>query len=127
MIGVGCFDFSGVDDECEIEYFLRSALGGSYKQRKSRWRERHFYGSSTHDEDGEARSWRYSNNTYKNNNSGRSWGWRQRLDQEEEEKEEEDEHSSTEVNDLDSSQQSYRQTLGLSSTGPLSLEDVKNA
>ncbi|KAG2258350.1 hypothetical protein Bca52824_077644 [Brassica carinata] len=94
-------------------------------KRKSRWRERHFYGSNTHDEDGEAHSWRYSNN-----DSGRFWGWRQRLDEEEEEEkkeEEEDEHSSTEVNDLDSSQQSHRQTLGLSSSGPLSLEDVKNA
>ncbi|KAF8102180.1 hypothetical protein N665_0201s0460 [Sinapis alba] len=119
----GCFDFSGVDDGYEIEYFLRSALGGSYKERKSRWRERHFYGSNRQEE-GEARSWRYSNY----NNTGRSWGSRQRLDQEEEkEEEEEDEHSSTEVNELDSSQQSHRQTLGLSSSGPLNLEDVKNA
>ncbi|KAJ0246714.1 J domain-containing protein [Hirschfeldia incana] len=112
-----CFDFSGVDDECEIEYFLRSALGASYKERKSRWRERHFYGSNT---EGEARTWRYS----KNSNTGRSWGSRQRLDQEEEK---EEEHSSTEVNDLDSIQQSHRQTLGLSSSGPLTLGDVKNA
>ncbi|KAJ4896116.1 Chaperone DnaJ-domain superfamily protein [Raphanus sativus] len=120
-----CFDFSGVDDECEIEYFLRSALGGSYKQSKSRWRERHFYGSNRQEE-GEARSWRYSNNS----NTGRSRGSRQRLDQEEEkeeEEEEQDERSSTEVNDLDTSQQSHRQTLGLSSSGPLNLGDVKKA
>lgn len=58
---VGCFDFSGVDDECEIEYFLRTALGASYKERKSRWRARHFYGSNRQEE-GEAHSWRYSNN-----------------------------------------------------------------
>ncbi|CAG7865880.1 unnamed protein product [Brassica rapa] len=118
-----CFDFSGVDDECEIEYFLRSALGASYKERKSRWRERHFYGSNRQEE-GEAHSWRYSNN---NNNRGGA-SWRQRVDQEEEkEEEEEDNHSSTEVNDLESSEQSHRKTLGLSSSGPLTLGDVKNA
>uniref|UniRef100_M4CT32 J domain-containing protein n=1 Tax=Brassica campestris TaxID=3711 RepID=M4CT32_BRACM len=119
---VGCFDFSGVDDECEIEYFLRSALGASYKERKSRWRACHFYGSNRQEE-GEAHSWRYSNN---NNNRGGS-SWRQRVDQEEEKEEEEDKQSSTEVNDLDSSEQSHRKTLGLSSSGPLTLGDVKNA
>ncbi|CAH8362137.1 unnamed protein product [Eruca vesicaria subsp. sativa] len=114
-----CFDFSGVDDDCEIEYFLRSALGGSYKERKSRWRARHFYGSNTHEDDGEAGSWRFSNKS-----SGRSWDSRQRLDQEEQK---EEEHSSTDFSNIDSSEQSHRHTLGLSSSGPLSLEDVKNA
>ncbi|CAH2063735.1 unnamed protein product [Thlaspi arvense] len=116
-----CFDFCGVDEGFEIEYFLRSALGGSkgfsssftHKYRKSRGRAHDFSGSNTNEE-GEAHSWSYSNN------SERSWGSRQRSDQE-------DEHSSTEFIDSDSEQGSHRQALGLSSSGPLNLEDVKNA
>lgn len=95
-ICVGCFDFCGVDEGFEIAYFLRTALG----------------------EEGEARSWRYSNN------NGRSWGSRQRLDEEEEEEEGDDKYK---VRDSESNQESHRQALGLSSSGPLNLEDVKNA
>lgn len=127
---VGCFEFCGVDEGSEIDYFIRTALGGSrgfscsftHEERKPRGRACDFSGSNTHEE-GEARSWRYSNN------SGRSWGSRQRLDEEEEEdkQEEEDKYSSAELNDSESNQESHRQTLGLSSSGPLYLEDVKNA
>ncbi|KFK35028.1 hypothetical protein AALP_AA5G224600 [Arabis alpina] len=118
-----CFDFDGVDDGFEAEYFIRTALGGSwgfsYEEKKARGRgARGFSGSNTtYEEEGEARSWRYSNN-FK-----RSWGSRYRLDEEEEE----DRYSSSELNDTESDQESQRQTLGLSSSGPLNIEDVKNA
>ncbi|EOA24812.1 hypothetical protein CARUB_v10018098mg [Capsella rubella] len=102
-----CFDFSGVDDGSEIEYFLRNALGGS----------RGFSWSNTRQEGG-ARSGRYSYNFRK------SWGSRYRLDEEEEEA---DEYSSKEFSDTEPVQESHRQALGLSSSGPLNLEDVKMA
>ncbi|KAG7561277.1 Chaperone J-domain superfamily [Arabidopsis thaliana x Arabidopsis arenosa] len=103
-----CFDFSEVDDGYEIEYFLRTALGGS---RGFSWSSRR--------EEGGTRSGRYSNNFRK------SWGSRYRLDEEEEE--EEDKYSSTESSDTEPNQESHRQALGLSSSGPLNLEDVKIA
>ncbi|CAA0387129.1 unnamed protein product [Arabidopsis thaliana] len=102
-----CFDFSEVDEGYEIEYFLKTALGGS----------RGFSWSNTRE--GGTRSGRYSNNFRK------SWGSRYRLDEEEEE--EEYEYSSTGVSDTEPNQESHRQTLGLSSSGPLNLEDVKIA
>jgi hypothetical protein len=71
--------------------------------------------------EGGTRSGRYSNNFRK------SWGSRYRLDEEEEEEEEEYEYSSTGVSDTEPNQESHRQTLGLSSSGPLNLEDVKIA
>ncbi|ESQ44268.1 hypothetical protein EUTSA_v10006160mg [Eutrema salsugineum] len=124
-----CFDFCGVDEGSEIEYFIRTTLGGSrgfscsftHKESKSRWRSRDFSGSNTHEE-GETRSWRYSSNS-----SGRSWGSRRRLDQDEDKQEQDDGYTSTEFSDLGSNQESHRQELGLSSSGPLNLEDVKNA
>ncbi|CAH8268999.1 unnamed protein product [Arabidopsis lyrata] len=100
-----CFDFSEVDDGYEIEHFLRTALGGS----------RRFSWSNTHGEGG-TRSGRYSSNFRK------SWGSRYRLDEEEGDK-----YSSTESSDTEPNQESHRQALGLSSSGPLNLEDVKIA
>lgn len=105
FIYVGCFDFSEVDDGYEFEYFLRTALGGS----------RRFSWSNTHGEGG-TRSGRYSSNFRK------SWGSRYRLDEEKGDK-----YSSTESSDTEPNQESHRQALGLSSSGPLNLEDVKIA
>ncbi|XP_010516442.1 PREDICTED: uncharacterized protein LOC104792095 isoform X2 [Camelina sativa] len=106
-----CFDFSEVDEGYEIEYFLRNALGGS----------RGFSWSNNTHQDGGARFGRSSNNFRK------SWGSRYRLDQEEEKEEEEDEYSSRESRVKEPNEESHRQELGLSSSGPLNLVDVKIA
>lgn len=124
FIYVGCFDFSDVDEGSEIDYFLRTALGGgsrgysysfTHEERKPRGRARGFSWSNTHQKGG-ARSGRYSNNFRK------SWDSRYQLDEEEE-----DHYSSTEWSDTEPNQESHRQALGLSSSGPLHLEDVKIA
>ncbi|CAN8254313.1 unnamed protein product [Cochlearia groenlandica] len=119
-----CFDFCGVDEGSEIDYFIRTALGGSrdfsfsftHEGRKTRGRGRSSYRSNTHDER-EGRSWRNSNNFRQSWGSSRQWS----------DDNDEDEYSSPEFTESDSNQESHRQALGLSSSGPLCLEDVKNA
>ncbi|XVF75911.1 hypothetical protein PTKIN_Ptkin13bG0224800 [Pterospermum kingtungense] len=95
------------DNDDDIENIFRSAFGGS----------RFFYWSFIDEENPQWRSSsRYSNNFKK------SWNWRYRFD--------EDYDSSTESDTSESSDQDTvadRQALGLSASGPLTLEDVKNA
>lgn len=102
------FDFCEDGEEFEIDYIFRSAFGGS----------RGFFWSFTHEEEEPRRrqSSRYSSYFR------RSWKSRYR-----EEEEEEDGYSSTEFSGPDSNQASHRLALGLSPSGPLNREDVKNA
>ncbi|CAK9169964.1 unnamed protein product [Ilex paraguariensis] len=92
------------DDDIEVETIFRSAFGGN----------RHFYWSFTNEEPPQ---WRHSSeysNSYRN-------AWKRRL-------ENEDEYdSSTDSDCSESDLTSERIALGLSVSGPLSLEDVKNA
>ncbi|KAK6289631.1 hypothetical protein POUND7_001172 [Theobroma cacao] len=100
------FDFCEDDDD-DIETIFRSAFGGN----------RFFYWSFINEEHHQWRSSsRYSNNYEK------SWNWRYRFN--------EDSDSSTESGSSESSDQDTaadRRALGLSASGPLTLEDVKNA
>ncbi|XP_039017244.1 uncharacterized protein LOC120148128 isoform X2 [Hibiscus syriacus] len=94
------------DNDDDIENIFRSAFGGS----------RFFYWSFVNEEYPQWRRSRYSNNY------GRSWSWSYRFD--------EDSDSSTECgNDEGSDQDTIadRQALGLSASGPLTLEAVKTA
>ncbi|KAK7396301.1 hypothetical protein VNO78_17207 [Psophocarpus tetragonolobus] len=90
------------EDDFDVETIFRSAFGGN----------RFFYWSFINEENPQWRSERFSN-------FGRSWNWRYRSE-----------------NDYDSSSESEssgadlvpdRLALGLSASGPLKLEDVKNA
>ncbi|XP_010524581.1 PREDICTED: uncharacterized protein LOC104802604 [Tarenaya hassleriana] len=103
------FDFCEDGEEYEIDYIFRSAFGGS----------RSFFCSFIHEE--EEPPWRHSSRY--SSYFRRSWKSRYRQ----EEDDEEDGYSSTESIDPDSSQASHRLALGLSPSGPLLLEDVKNA
>ncbi|XVF07370.1 hypothetical protein REPUB_Repub06bG0132700 [Reevesia pubescens] len=95
------------DNDDDIENIFRSAFGGSC----------FFYRSFIHEENTQWRSSsRYSNNYEK------SWNWSYRFD--------EDSDSSTESGSSESSDQDMvadRKALGLSASGHLTLEDVKNA
>ncbi|XVE96109.1 hypothetical protein REPUB_Repub02eG0192900 [Reevesia pubescens] len=97
------------DNDDDIENIFRSAFGGS----------RFFYWSFINEENPQWRSSsRYSNNYEK------SWNWKYRFD------EDYDSDSSTESSASESSDQDTvadRQALGLSASGPLTLEDVKIA
>ncbi|GMI71160.1 Brz-insensitive-long hypocotyls 2 [Hibiscus trionum] len=99
------FEFcEDIDDD--IENIFRSAFGGS----------RFFYWSFVNEEYPQWRRSRYSNN-YE-----RSWSWSYRFD--------EDSDSSTESGNAESSDQDTiadRRALGLSASGPLTLDVVKTA
>ncbi|KAE9593894.1 putative DnaJ domain-containing protein [Lupinus albus] len=91
------------EDDFDVETILRSAFGGN----------RFTYWSFINDENPQwKRSGRFSN--YE-----RSWNWRHRS--------ESDSDSSSESNSSDSYLVPDRLALGLSASGPLKLEDVKNA
>ncbi|XP_022748297.1 uncharacterized protein LOC111297948 [Durio zibethinus] len=95
------------DNDDDIESIFGSAFGGS----------RFFYWSFINEENPQWRnSSRYSNKYEE------YWKWRHRFD--------EDSDSSTESGTSESSDQETiadRQALGLSASGPLTLEDIKNA
>ncbi|KAH7512385.1 hypothetical protein FEM48_Zijuj12G0085300 [Ziziphus jujuba var. spinosa] len=90
------------DDDVDMETIFRSAFGGN----------RFYYWSFINEENPQ---WRSSSNY-----NGRSWNWRRRID---EEYESSSEYDSSESSDT----RSDRMALGLNASGPLTLEDVKNA
>ncbi|XP_027942496.1 uncharacterized protein LOC114196123 [Vigna unguiculata] len=91
------------EDDFDVETIFRSAFGGN----------RFFYWSFINEENPQwSRSERFSN-------FGRSWNWRHRS--------ENDYDSSSECDSSGSDLTTDRIALGLSASGPLKLEDVKNA
>ncbi|KAK9986633.1 hypothetical protein SO802_031584 [Lithocarpus litseifolius] len=93
------------EDDVDVENIFRDAFGGN----------RFFYWSFINEENPQ---WRSSSNY---NNYGRSWKWNWRH------RTEETYDSSSEYESLESDLASDRLALGLSASGPLKLEDVKNA
>ena len=98
----GAFHFCEDDDD--IETIFRSACGGN----------RHFYWSFVEED---FPGWKSSSGFYNTNQT--SWNWRRRN--------EEDYDSSSESDSLESDMMSDRVALGLSASGSLKLDDVKNA
>ncbi|KAL6273115.1 hypothetical protein ACE6H2_023807 [Prunus campanulata] len=94
--------FQYCEEDIDVETIFRSTFGGTK-----------FYHWSFIDE--ESSHWRSSSN---HSNYGRHWNWRQ---QNKEEYETESESES------ERSESDERLALGLSASGPLTLEDVKNA
>ncbi|KAJ8564495.1 hypothetical protein K7X08_000955 [Anisodus acutangulus] len=88
------------DEDIEIETFFRSAFGGN----------RYYYWSFINEE----LQWRNSSN-YSNSHR---WNWRHQYS---------DYDESTDSENSESDLSSERLTLGLNTSGPLNLEDVKNA
>lgn len=99
--GNGGFQFCCSDDE-EVETILRSAFGG----------ERFFYQSFNH-----AKFYWTNSSGYSYYRS--SWNWKYRTDDEND--------TSNDCNSAELALASERQTLGLSLSGPLKLEEVKSA
>lgn len=91
------------EDDADVENIFRDAFGGN----------RFFYWSFMNEEN---HQWRSSSNY---NNYGRSWSWTHRN--------EETYDSSSESESLESNLASDRLALGLRASGPLKIEDVKNA
>lgn len=91
------------EDDFDVETIFRSAFGGN----------RFFYWSFINEENSQ---WRSSSNY---NNCGRSSHWRYRN--------EETYDSSSESESSETDMASNRLALGMSASGPLQLEDVKNA
>uniref|UniRef100_A0A9I9CWG9 J domain-containing protein n=1 Tax=Cucumis melo TaxID=3656 RepID=A0A9I9CWG9_CUCME len=109
--------FEFTEDDPDVETVFRSAFGGyrSYywsfiNEENPQWR------SSTNNSSNYGRSWTWQ---YKSNNYGRSWSWQHRVD--------EDYDSFNGYEDSDANLVSHRLALGLQASGPLKLEDVKNA
>ena len=102
IYGSGGFQFC--EDDTEVETILRSAFGGS----------RTFYWSFINEE---IPQWG-SSSGYRNNYRS-SWNWRDRMDEEY--------GYSTDSDSSESDLASHRMALGLSVSGPLKLEEVKNA
>lgn len=100
----GGFQFCEEDD-VDVENIFRDAFGGN----------RFFYWSFINEENPQ---WRSSSNY---NNYGRSWKWNWRH------RTEETYDSSSDYESLEPDLASDRLALGLSASGPLKLEDVKNA
>ncbi|KAF8398516.1 hypothetical protein HHK36_017445 [Tetracentron sinense] len=99
----GGFQFCFGDEE-EVETIFQSTFG----------RERYFYWSFINEENPQ---WR---NSWGNSNNHRSsWNWRHRVEEEYE--------TYTEYHSLESDLSSDRLALGLSTSGPLKLEEVKSA
>lgn len=91
------------EDDFEVETIFRSAFGGN----------RFFYWSFINEENSQwGRSGRFSN-------FGKSWNWRHQS--------ENDYDSSSESDSSDLDLGPDRLVLGLTASGPLKLEDVKNA
>lgn len=100
----GGYQFCEEDDhDVDIENIFRSAFGGN----------RFFYWSFINEENPQ---WRSSSNY---NSYRRSWNWRHQN--------EETYESSSESESSDSDMASDRLALGLNASGPIQLEDVKNA
>ncbi|XP_022971359.1 uncharacterized protein LOC111470107 [Cucurbita maxima] len=97
--------FEFTEDDPDIETVFRSAFGGN----------RSYYWSFINEENPQ---WRSSTNY--SSNYGRSWNWRYRVD-------EDYDDSSNEYEDSDANLASHRLVLGLKASGPLKLQDVKNA
>ncbi|KAH7856045.1 hypothetical protein Vadar_032060 [Vaccinium darrowii] len=97
--------FHFCDDDSDVETIFRSAFGGN----------RHFYWSFIEEDF----SPRWQSSSGHQNKYRTSWSWRH--------VEEEDYDSSTESDSSESDLVSYRLALGLSASGPLKLDDVKNA
>lgn len=89
------------DDDDDVQNIFQSAFGGN----------RFFYWTFINEENPQ---WRYSSN-----NHGRSWNWGHQNDEEQE--------SSRKCESSKSDTASDRVALGLTASGPLTLEDVKNA
>ena len=98
----GAFHFC--EDDKDSETIFRSAFGGN----------RHFYWSFVEED---IPRWKGSSGFYNTNRS--SWNWRHR--------DEEDYDSSSESDSSESDMTSDRVALGLRASGPLKLDDVKNA
>ncbi|KAL0555200.1 hypothetical protein IC582_009139 [Cucumis melo] len=115
--GCSSRSFEFTEDDPDVETVFRSAFGGyrSYywsfiNEENPQWR------SSTNNSSNYGRSWTWQ---YKSNNYGRSWSWQHRVD--------EDYDSFNGYEDSDANLVSHRLALGLQASGPLKLEDVKNA
>lgn len=98
-------DFEFTEDDPDVETVFRSAFGGN----------RFYYWSFINEENPQ---WRSSTNY--SNNYGRSWSWRNRVD-------EDYDDSSNEYEDSEANLVTHRLALGLTASGPLKLEDVKKA
>ncbi|KZV36406.1 heat shock protein binding protein [Dorcoceras hygrometricum] len=98
------FEFCDGDEEIEFENIFQSAFGGN----------RSFYWSFTMDDEPRFRNWSGYSNNY------RSFGQRRHQSDEEYD-------SSSECEEPAAGVTSDRLALGLSASGPLNLEDVKNA
>ncbi|KAA8516984.1 hypothetical protein F0562_017198 [Nyssa sinensis] len=96
--------FQFCEDDVEVETIFRSAFGGNG----------YFYWSFVNEE---FPQWRSSSGY--SNNYRTSWNWRHKI--------EEEYDSSTDLDCSESDLASDRLVLGLSASGPLKLEDVKNA
>ncbi|XP_038686093.1 uncharacterized protein LOC119985781 isoform X1 [Tripterygium wilfordii] len=98
-------DFQFCEDEVEVENIFHSAFGGS-----------EFFYWSFIDED----TSRWNGSSGYSKNYGNSWNWRYRV-------EEEYEDYSTESDSSEGDLIPDRLALGLAASGPLKLEEVKNA
>ncbi|XP_022158327.1 dnaJ homolog subfamily C member 7 homolog [Momordica charantia] len=98
-------NFEFTEDDPDVETVFRSAFGGN----------RFYYWSFINEENPQ---WRSSTNY--SNNYGRSWSWRNRVD-------EDYDDSSNEYEDSEANLVTHRLALGLTASGPLKLEDVKKA
>ncbi|KAJ9184683.1 hypothetical protein P3X46_004386 [Hevea brasiliensis] len=94
--------FQFCEDDLDVETIFRSAFGGN----------RYFYWSFINEENPQWRSSSGYSNYY-----GRNWRYRVEYDYD----------SSPESDGLESELASNRLALGLSASGPLKLEDIKNA
>ncbi|KAI3788177.1 hypothetical protein L2E82_00894 [Cichorium intybus] len=100
--------FQFYEDGEEVETIFRSAFGGNG----------FYFWSFINDETPKT-----SSGFYNNNNHRTSWNWRHRFEGEDEDEDDDDDES----DGLETNLTKDRITLGLSGSGPLSLEDVKNA
>ncbi|KAK1562520.1 hypothetical protein Q3G72_013200 [Acer saccharum] len=108
--------FQFCEDEDELDFDVDRMFRSSFGLGSGFGRKQHFYWSFIDEEDIKWRSsFRYGNDYWNNGNR------RFRVE------EEDYEYSSTESESSKSAMSSYRQALGLSVSGPLKLEDVKNA
>lgn len=99
--------FQFYEDGEEVETIFRSAFGGNG----------FYFWSFINNEPPRSSSGYYSNQRT-------SWNWRQRFEDSDDDDEDE---SSSESDRVGTDLRKDRMTLGLSGSGPLSLEDVKNA
>lgn len=105
--------FQFYEDGEEVETIFRSAFGGNG----------FYFWSFINDEPPRNSSGYYNNSNY--NNHRASWNWRRQFEYDDEEEDEDE--SSSESDRMNTDLRKDRIALGLSGSGPLSLEDVKNA